>query len=99
MDASYEVLWSLVPMTLLKVVDRNGTPFFPDQADSHVGYFRGLDRATGAIILSSIVNQTEMKTGIGARTLSHLQKLAVDRLGRIFDVRQEIRTWHGEACI
>lgn len=99
MDATYEFLWSLVPMTLLKVVDRNDTRFFSDQADSQIGYFRGLDRATGAIILSSIVNQTEMKTGIGARTLSHLQKITVDRLGRTFDVRRETRTWHGEACI
>lgn len=106
MDESYQFLWSLVPMTLLKVVDKAGTPFFKPaegepstQDDPQTGYFRGLDRATGAINLSSVVDPTRLKTGIGARTLVQLQKLTVDRLGRIFPVKPETRTWHGKACI
>ncbi|MFK0206191.1 type II CRISPR RNA-guided endonuclease Cas9 [Agrobacterium sp. NPDC090283] len=100
MDPSYEFLWSMVPMTLLKVVDQSGTVFFPEgQADGNLGYFRGLDRSTGAIILSSIIDQTNIRKGIGARTLHSLQKLTVDRLGRTFNVAKETRTWRGKACI
>ena len=107
MDETYQFLWSLVPMTLLRIVDKSATPFFAGdealaraaQADPHVGYFRGLDRATGAIMLSSVADQTWVKTGVGARTLVQFQKLAVDRLGRFYDVKPETRTWHGKACI
>lgn len=106
MDETYSFLWSLVPMTLLKVVDKNGTPFFKtekeaeySQPDPQVGYFRGLDRATGAINISSVANQSNAKTGIGARTLNTLQKLTVDRLGCVFEVGRETRTWRGKACI
>lgn len=106
MDESYQFLWSLVPMTPLRVVDKAGTPFFTEdreknragQGDPRVGYFRGLDRATGAISLSSVADATWVKTGIGARTLVSLQKLTVDRLGRTFDVRPETLSWHGKAC-
>jgi CRISPR-associated endonuclease Csn1 len=99
-DPTYEFMWSLVPMTLLKVIDKNGTVFFPeDQVDGNLGYFRGLDRNTGAIILSGIVDQTNIRKGIGARTLDSLQKLTVDRLGQTFEVGKEIRTWRGKACI
>ncbi len=98
-DPTYEFMWPLVPMTLLKVIDKNGTIFFPDQMDGNLGYFRGLDRNTGAIILSSIVDQTNIRKGIGARTLDTLQKMTVDRLGRTFEVAKETRTWRGKACI
>ncbi|MFG1379408.1 type II CRISPR RNA-guided endonuclease Cas9 [Xanthobacter autotrophicus] len=107
MDESYDFLWSLVPMTLLRVIDKNGTVLFSKpgeegawaQADGNLGYFRGLDRTTGAISLSSITNSSWVKTGIGARTLHSFQKLTLDRLGHTFEVRQEVRTWHGKACI
>lgn len=99
-DPSYEFMWSVVPMTLLRVIDRNGTVLFSEgQADGNLGYFRGLDRNTGAIILSSIVNQTSIRKGIGARTLDTLQKMTVDRLGRVYEVTKETRTWRGKACI
>lgn len=99
-DATYEFMWSVVPMTLLRVIDKNGTVFFPEgQEDGNLGYFRGLDRNTGAIILSSIVDQTCVRKGIGARTLGALQKMTVDRLGRVYEVTKETRTWHGKACI
>lgn len=98
MDDTFEFLWSLVPMTPLRVVDKNGTIFFPDQPDGNVGYFRGVDRTTGAIALSSVVDQTVVKTGIGARTLDTLQKLTVDRLGQTFAVGRETRTWRGKVC-
>lgn len=98
MDPSYEFLWSVVPMTLLKVVGKSGRVFFPEgQADGNLCYFRGLDSNTGAITLSSIADQTTVR--IGARTLHSLQKLTVDRLGRAFNVAKETRTWRGKACI
>lgn len=99
-DATYDYMWPLVPMSLLKVVDKRGTVLFPEgQADGNLGYFRGLDRNTGAIILSSLVDQTNIRRGIGVRTLNTLLKMTVDRLGRVYEVSKETRTWRGKTCI
>ncbi|MGI2034681.1 type II CRISPR RNA-guided endonuclease Cas9 [Rhizobium panacihumi] len=98
-DASYEFLFSLVPMSLVRIIDRGGTVIFANQADSNTGYFRGLNTNTGAITISSLANLTESKGSIGARTLATLQKLTVDRLGRVYEVTRETRTWRGKACI
>jgi CRISPR-associated endonuclease Csn1 len=62
------------------------------------GYFKGLDRSNGAISLSDDKNPLLMKRGLGARTLLTLKKYQVDRLGRRFEIRSEIRTWRGAAC-
>lgn len=64
-----------------------------------IGYFRGIDRTTGAISISSIGNSSSIKTGIGARTLNKFKKLSVDRLGRFAEIKSEARTWHGEVYI
>jgi CRISPR-associated endonuclease Csn1 len=63
------------------------------------GYFKGLHRGTGAISLAENENLQSVKTGIGARTLIALKKFQIDRLGRRFEVKSEIRTWRGVACI
>ena len=63
-----------------------------------VGYFKGLDRSTAAIKIASPLSAQSLTPGIGSKTLLSFRKLSVDRLGRISDVPEEVRTWHGAAC-
>ena len=88
--AGCEFLWSLYPMSHVEVEKADGT--FID------GYFRGLNRATGAIALSPNRSKDLLQDGIGARTLKAFSKYAVDRLGRRFLIERETRTWRGVAC-
>lgn len=62
------------------------------------GYFRALDRNTGAIKVSPHDTLQTMITGIGVRGLKFIKKYQVDRLGRRNEVPSETRTWRGAAC-
>ena len=90
MDNSYEFMWSLNPMNYLEIETNKG--------DSIAGYNRGLDRATGAVIVSKHHNSSELVKGIGARTLKVLNKYFTDRLGKLILIEKETRTWRGKAC-
>ncbi|MFN0044710.1 MAG: type II CRISPR RNA-guided endonuclease Cas9 [Alphaproteobacteria bacterium] len=89
-DSSFEFGWSLQQMNFLEITKSTG--------EYVEGYFRSLDRATGAINLSPVNTNGEMIRGIGVRTLGSLKKIAIDRLGRRFEVPREVRTWRGKAC-
>lgn len=86
----HEFLWSLHPLSLLSVEKSDGL-----RAE---GYFRGMDRSTGAISISPHWTLHQASRGIGAKTLRTFQKFAVDRLGGRFEIRRETRTWRGAAC-
>jgi CRISPR-associated endonuclease Csn1 len=86
----FDFLFSLYPNSLVAVTKRDGEVIR--------GYFRGLDRHTGAIAVSAQHSSQELRAGIGAKTLLSFRKLTVDRLGRVFEVPQEVRTWHGAVC-
>lgn len=86
----YDFLFSLYPNSLVEVTKPNGEVIR--------GYFKGLDRSTGAIALAEPHNFEAVKSGIGTRTLRSIRKFAVDRLGRISEIRRETRTWRGVAC-
>jgi CRISPR-associated endonuclease Csn1 len=90
MGAAHEFQFSLYPNSLVEVTKPSGEVL--------VGYFKGLDRSTGAIGLASVLSQQRLERGIGAKTLLALRKQFVDRLGRVSDVPREVRTWHGAAC-
>ena len=77
-------------MNYLKIAKSNG--------EYVEGYYRSLDRATGAINLSPMATNDELIRSIGVKTLSDFKKLSIDRLGRKFDVSREVRTWRGRAC-
>lgn len=62
------------------------------------GYFAGLDRHTGAINLLSNRDPTKLIRGIGVKTLAKFAKYSVDRYGTCSEVKNEVCTWHGEAC-
>ncbi len=92
MDNSCEFLWSIYPMSLLELTKADGVII--------EGYFKGLDRSTGAINISEVTsNQRLAGRSIGARSLAGFRKLSVDRLGQVSEVSREIRTWRGAVCI
>jgi CRISPR-associated endonuclease Csn1 len=57
-----------------------------------------MHRGTGAIAVAPQYNPRALRGGIGAKTLVSFKKLNVDRLGKITEVKSEVRTWHGVAC-
>ena len=89
-DATFSFLFRLYANSLVEVAKSDG--------EIITGYFKGLHRGTGAIALASTENPRNIRGGIGAKTLLHLRKFSVDRLGRFHRVGPETRTWHGEAC-
>ncbi len=89
-DSSFEFVWSLQPMNYLELAKANG--------EIVEGYYRSLDRATGAINLSPASTNDQLIRSIGVKTLSTFKKFTVDRLGRKFEVQRELRTWRGKAC-
>ena len=91
LDHTTEFLWSIHSMSFLEITKSDG--------ETIEGYFRSLDRNTGAITVSPQITSSEIRKGIGIKTLSSLKKFAVDRLGRKFEVSREVRTWRGKACI
>jgi len=86
----HDFLWSAYPMCFLEVEKTDGT--FID------GYFRGADRSTGAISLSSHYSRDDSVRGIGAKTLRSFKKFSIDRLGRRKEILREKRTWRGAVC-
>jgi len=71
-----------------------------EQADGTVisGYFMGLNRNTASITISAPHSTAEVKTSIGVQRLRRFEKYRVDRLGNLFLVEREKRTWHGVVC-
>jgi CRISPR-associated endonuclease Csn1 len=91
MDSTFEFLWSIESMAFLEVVKSSG--------ELVEGYFRGLDRTTGAIALAKDCNPDDLSRGLGVKTLASFKKFRVDRLGLSrAEVTREVRTWHGKAC-
>jgi CRISPR-associated endonuclease Csn1 len=88
LDATYEFLWSLYPMSLVEMVRPDG--------ETICGYFRGLDRHTGALAVSAVADSGKVRKGLGARKLLGFSKLQVDRLGETREVKQEPRLWGGK---
>lgn len=91
MSIEFSFAFTLHPMSLVEIVTRDG--------EVKTGYFRGLDRSTGAITISDPVNSSALTRSIGARTLKSFKKLRVDRLGNISEVTSEVRTWRGKVCM
>lgn len=83
--------FSLHPMNLVSIVRSTGEVL--------EGYFRGMDRGSGNVDISTHSNSGAMVRGIGARTLKSFRKLHIDRLGNVSEAKREVRTWRGKACI
>jgi CRISPR-associated endonuclease Csn1 len=89
-DASYTFRFSLNSMSLISVLKPDGEVI--------EGYLRNLDRNTGALTVSSINDSSQIRKGIGPRTVLEFRKLRIDRLGNISEITSETRTWHGKVC-
>lgn len=89
-DETYEYLWPIMPFCFLELVRASGEVIR--------GYYRGMDRGSGNVEVSSVYDATNMTRGIGARTLIAFRKFNVDRLGNISEVPSELLTWRGKVC-
>ena len=93
MDREFRFRFSLYSFSLIEITKPNGEVI--------LGYFRGLDRTTGAITVSAPENALQLTRSIGAKTLLSFRKFHIDRLGTNppHEIQQETRTWRGKACI
>ena len=89
-DGSYQFLWSLYQKSLIAMTT--------SKAVTMRGYFRGLDIDGGGINLSDMNDPKKPLGKLGTRTAKAIEKLTIDRLGRISKVQPEVRTWRGKAC-
>ena len=77
-------------MSYLEIVTSNG--------EAVEGYFRGFNRNTNSLSVSSHISGEEVRGSIGLKTLRSLRKYAIDRFGNKFEISREKRTWRGEVC-
>lgn len=77
-DSTYEFLFSLQPYDLVTFGDATG-------------YFRGVDRSTGAVSLSRPNHESAPLERVGARRVSTVTKYSVGVLGDCHPVRGEVR--------
>ncbi|MCX8053330.1 MAG: type II CRISPR RNA-guided endonuclease Cas9 [Armatimonadetes bacterium] len=82
MDDSYEFLFSLYPYDLVRVKTKTG---------EFIGYYRIVDRSTGAIGLSEPQKNASDLKRFGTRTLQLMEKYQVGVLGEIRLVKRERR--------
>ncbi|MGZ8995004.1 MAG: hypothetical protein ACXW3P_00675 [Rhodospirillales bacterium] len=92
MDNSYEYMWALKQLSMIEVLKPDG--------EVVSGYFRSMDRSTGAINISPVntLLLQHVRRSIGVLNLRSFRKFHVDRVGRTFEVEREVRTWRGKAC-
>jgi CRISPR-associated endonuclease Csn1 len=91
-DESHKFRFSLYPSSLLSWPDANGTEVF--------GYFRSLDRNTGAIKVAPPHNSDSAgQIKISPMTIFSFKKHHIDRLGARHLIEKEPREWHGEVCM
>lgn len=88
LDESFEFLWSISPMSYLEAIKKNG--------EVVEGYYRGMNRWTASVAVSQHANAMAIIDGVGVKTLTSFKKFSVDRFGRKFEVKNELRTWRGE---
>lgn len=85
----FTYLFSLYQNCLVRVSSTPGEFSF--------GYYRGTDRDDAKIKIANPVS-SQLITRESTKTLLVLEKWSVDRLGRVYHIPHEVRTWHGVAC-
>jgi CRISPR-associated endonuclease Csn1 len=90
-DDTFRFRFSLYPSSLVSWPGETGEQQF--------GYFRALNRNTGAITVSPPAQFTSSdQVRISPMTISTFQKMQVDRLGARHLIAKEPREWRGEVC-
>jgi len=83
--------FSLYPNTLVKFTRSNG--------EKVEGYYRRVDTDDSRItVLNPSTSDSTEGVRFSKKDLNEFRKLTVDRLGRVFEVKGEKRTWHGKVC-
>ena len=94
------------PFTYMFSLYRNSLIAVNMKGERISGYFRGLDTSDATIRVALVPRGEgadptageQVLRRVGTKTLASFQKLSIDRLGRVFEVAKEARTWHGEVC-
>lgn len=87
LDEQWQFRFSVYRNSYLHIVRSNGAEYW--------GYFRGLDTSTLRISLADPFQLGEVQRVSVSRATS-IEKFTVDRFGRHFQVRSEVRTWAGK---
>lgn len=80
MDATFNFVFSLTPDCYIVAKSKD---------EEVAGYYKTLDRKTGAIKIADMKKVSQKPKTIGVRELLVFKKYIVDRLGRLTEVRQE----------
>jgi CRISPR-associated endonuclease Csn1 len=94
MDESYQFEFSLWKNSRFQFVEKKSKSTF-------IGCYSGVNRSTGLVEfnLPDDFGDKE-KRGVSPKsTITNFRKLNVDRLGRVFMVKNEKRVWRGVVCI
>lgn len=94
-DETYQFEFSLWKNSRFQVNERprNGEP------SVIVGCYAGLHRGTGKITFNLPNDHGADSVFVSPMTSLKFQKLQIDRLGRVFPIPNEKRTWRGKVCI
>ena len=87
---SFQFLFSLYKNSLIELTKPDGKVT--------LGYFRGVDRDNAKFDVADIRSPQLPHDRVASKTLVSLRKFSVDRLGRLSEIKQEVRTWRGVAC-
>lgn len=90
LNDSFVFQFSVCPFSFVELVKPDG--------EVVAGYFRKLDRNTGAVTVSPHNRPDQSIRNTGPRNLKSFCKFSIDRLGQIHEIKRETRTWHGVAC-
>lgn len=86
MTDKYTFKFSLYPYDLVHV----------KTTENYMGYYRGIDRSTGVIVLSDINNNNSKPKRLGVGRAKILNKYTVDMLGNFYIIKGETRQYLGE---
>ncbi|MBN8648905.1 MAG: type II CRISPR RNA-guided endonuclease Cas9 [Caulobacterales bacterium] len=88
LDSSFGFEFSIVQKSWIEAIKTDGTVI--------EGYFRGMDRGTGAVNISPHITNSTLVGRPGAKTLLSFAKYTIDRLGTKHKIEKEVRTWRGK---
>lgn len=96
-DESYQFEFSLWKNSRFQVNER------PKKGEltklTIIGCYAGLHRGTGKITYNLTDDHGAESVFVSPMTSLKFQKLQIDRLGRVFPIPREKRTWRGKVCI
>jgi CRISPR-associated endonuclease Csn1 len=87
-DESFKFEFSLWKNSILKIKKKS--------KNEVIGHYITLDRCTGTLKLADLSNYSNQDRHSPNKDVKVLEKYTIDRLGRLYKVRGESRTWTGK---